>query len=119
MRDWICGFFMAWGMFLAIPCPRKIWSEGARQKMLVCMPLVGLLAGGVWAGAWLLLRGAPGPVRAAVCAAVFRERGLLDWQETEHTITLHLHRGCRVSLEHSPLMAALAYHDSEKGGGAQ
>ena len=51
--------------------------------------------------------------------AVFRERGLLDWQETEHTITLHLHRGCRVSLEHSPLMAALAYHDSEKGGGAQ
>ena len=37
----------------------------------------------------------------------------------EHTITLHLHRGCRVSLEHSPLMAALAYHDSEKGGGAQ
>ena len=65
MRDWICGFFMAWGMFLAIPCPRKIWSESARQKMLVCMPLVGLLAGGVWAGAWLLLRGAPGPVRAA------------------------------------------------------
>ena len=39
MRDWICGFFMAWGMFLAIPCPRKIWSEGARQKMLVCTPL--------------------------------------------------------------------------------
>lgn len=60
---------MAWGMFLVIPCPRKIWSESARQKMLVCMPLVGLLAGGVWAGAWLLLRGAPGPVRAAVCAA--------------------------------------------------
>lgn len=70
MRDWICGFFMAWGMFLAIPCPRKIWSESARQKMLVCMPLVGLLVGGIWAGAWLLLRGAPGPVRAAVCAAV-------------------------------------------------
>ncbi len=69
MRDWVCGFFMAWGMFLVIPCPRKIWSESARQKMLVCMPLVGLLAGGVWAGAWLLLRGAPGPVRAAVCAA--------------------------------------------------
>ena len=68
MRDWVCGFFMAWGMFLVIPCPRKIWSESARQKMLVCMPLVGLLAGGVWAGAWLLLRGAPGPVRA-VCAA--------------------------------------------------
>ena len=37
--------------------------------MLVCLPLVGLLVGGIWAGAWLLLRGAPGPVRAAVCAA--------------------------------------------------
>ena len=70
MRDWICGFFMAWGMFPAIHCTRKIWSESARQKMLVFIPLVVLLSGGVWAGAWLLLRGAPGPVRAAVCAAV-------------------------------------------------
>ena len=70
MRDWIYGFFMAWGMFLAIPCPKKLWSETARRKMLVCLPLVGLLVGGIWAGAWLLLRGAPGPVRAAVCAAV-------------------------------------------------
>ena len=73
MRDWVYGFFMAWGMFLAIPCPKKLWSETARRKMLVCLPLVGLLVGGIWAGAWLLLRGAPGPVersRAAVCAAV-------------------------------------------------
>lgn len=52
------------------PCPKKLWSETARRKMLVCLPLVGLLVGGIWAGAWLLLRGAPGPVRAAVCAAV-------------------------------------------------
>ena len=70
MRDWVYGFFMAWGMFLAIPCPKKLWSETARRKMLVCLPLVGLLVGGIWAGAWLLLRSAPGPVRAAVCAAV-------------------------------------------------
>ena len=70
MRDWVYGFFMAWGMFLAIPCPKKLWIETARRKMLVCLPLVGLLVGGIWAGAWLLLRGAPGPVRAAVCAAV-------------------------------------------------
>ena len=65
MRDWVYGFFMAWGMFLAIPCPQKLWSETARRKMLVCLPLAGLLVGGIWAGAWLLLRGAPGPVRAA------------------------------------------------------
>ena len=86
MRDWICGFFMAWGMFLAIPCPRKIWSESARQKMLVCIPLVGLLAGGVWAGAWLLMRGAPGPVRAAVCAAV-------PWLPTRRRILKDSHCG--------------------------
>ncbi|MFR6394645.1 MAG: adenosylcobinamide-GDP ribazoletransferase [Oscillospiraceae bacterium] len=51
------------------PAPGRYGAKAARQKMLVCMPLVGLLAGGVWAGAWLLMRGAPGPVRAAVCAA--------------------------------------------------
>ena len=47
MRDWVYGFFMAWGMFLAIPCPKKLWSETARRKMLVCLPLVGLLVGGI------------------------------------------------------------------------
>ena len=43
MSDWIYGFFMAWGMFLAIPCPKKIWSESARRRMLACLPLVGLI----------------------------------------------------------------------------
>ena len=47
MREWITAFFMAWGMFLAIPCPCKRWDERARQKMLVCLPLVGLVVGGV------------------------------------------------------------------------
>lgn len=58
MREWITAFFMAWGMFLAIPCPCKRWDERARQKMLVCLPLVGLVVGGVWAVLALLLRGA-------------------------------------------------------------
>ena len=49
MRDWVYGFFMAWGMFLAIPCPKKIWSETARRKMLACLPLVGVVVGAVWA----------------------------------------------------------------------
>ena len=56
VRDWIYGFFMAWGMFLAIPCPKKIWSESARRKMLACLPLVGIVVGAVWAlAAWLEL----------------------------------------------------------------
>ena len=69
MSDWIYGFFMAWGMFLAIPCPKKIWRESARRHMLACLPLVGLLAGGVWVlCAWAagLL---PRPVGALLCAA--------------------------------------------------
>lgn len=54
MRDWVYGFFMAWGMFLAIPCPKKIWSETARRKMLACLPFVGIVVGAVWAlCAWL------------------------------------------------------------------
>ena len=69
MSDWIYGFFMAWGMFLAIPCPKKIWREGARRKMLACLPLAGLIVGGVWAlSAWLggFL---PRPLGALLCAA--------------------------------------------------
>ena len=47
---------MAWGMFLAIPCPLRRWNEKAREKMLVCLPLVGLAVGGIWLGLYLLLR---------------------------------------------------------------
>ena len=69
MRDWVYGFFMAWGMFLAIPCPKKIWSETARRKMLACLPLVGVVVGAVWAlCAWLTWY-LPHPLGAALCAA--------------------------------------------------
>ena len=70
MSDWVYGFFMAWGMFLALPCPFRRWRESARGKMLACLPLVGAVVGGVWIlGAWLLA-GAPLGVRALVLAAV-------------------------------------------------
>ena len=69
MRDWVYGFFMAWGRFLAIPCPKKIWSETARRKMLACLPLVGVVVGAVWAlCAWLAWY-LPHPLGAALCAA--------------------------------------------------
>ena len=61
--------------------------------------------------------GAEPVLRAAVCAAVFRERGLLDWQQEGDTVDLRLYRGKHVSLDMSPLLAALKY-DGEKGGGA-
>ncbi len=64
---------MAWGMFLAIPCPFPKWSENARRQMLCCLPVIGCIVGGIWAGAWVLLGKAhfiPAAVRAVVLAAL-------------------------------------------------
>ena len=69
MSDWVYGFFMAWGMFLAIPCPKKIWRESARRKMLACLPLVGCVVGGVWVLCAYLVQWLPGPLAAALLAA--------------------------------------------------
>lgn len=66
MKLWFTGFFMAWGMFLAIPCPLRIWDERARRHMTRCLPLVGGLVGGLWALAAFLLRSAPAPILALV-----------------------------------------------------
>ena len=55
MKDWFYAFFMAWGMFLSIPCPFPRWRESARGRMLMCLPLIGLVEGGLWALlVWLL-----------------------------------------------------------------
>lgn len=70
MRGWITGFLMAWGMFLAIPCPIRPWDETARSKMMVCLPLVGGIVGGLWALAAWLLGGVPAPVRGFCLAAL-------------------------------------------------
>ena len=71
MSEWLDGFSMAWGMFLAIPCPLRRWNEKAREKMLVCLPLVGLAVGGIWLGLYLLLRHAAiGGLYAFLMAAV-------------------------------------------------
>ena len=69
MSDWIYGFFMAWGMFLTIPCPKKIWRENARRKMLACLPLIGLIVGGIWALCAWLGSFLPQPLAALLCAA--------------------------------------------------
>lgn len=69
MKDWIYGFFMAWGMFLALPCPLKLWKEAARSKMLCCLPFVGFVVGGVWVLAAYLARFLPLPVGGLLLAA--------------------------------------------------
>ena len=67
---WIKGFFMAWGMFLSIPCPVRRWDERARRHMTLCLPLVGAIVGALWALAAWLLRGAPDAIRALLLAVL-------------------------------------------------
>ena len=68
MKLWFYAFFMAWGMFLSLPCPFPRWNEKARGRMLACLPIIGILIGAVWAfAAFLLSRIAcPKPVAAFV-----------------------------------------------------
>lgn len=73
MKKLIYGFFMAWGMFLSIPCPFPKWDENAKRQMLCCLPVIGCIVGGIWAGACFLLYKAqfiPSPVRAVILSAL-------------------------------------------------
>jgi len=42
------GFFMAWMMFLWIPSPSTKWDENKKIQMLLWMPAIGLMIGGLW-----------------------------------------------------------------------
>lgn len=48
MKDFIIGFFMAWGNFLTLPCPYKRWDNGLKNMMLAFLPGVGMVAGLLW-----------------------------------------------------------------------
>ncbi|MCR5808872.1 MAG: adenosylcobinamide-GDP ribazoletransferase [Clostridiales bacterium] len=71
MKAWLHAFFMAWGMFLAVPCPYKKWDEKALDRMLVFLPAMGLIVGGVWVLAAYLthLLAFPAAVTAALLSA--------------------------------------------------
>ncbi len=70
MKLWFYAFFMAWGMFLSVPCPFPKWDEKARGRMLACLPLIGMLIGALWALAAFLLGRfyCPKPISAFVLA---------------------------------------------------
>ena len=42
MKTYLHAFFMCQSMFCAIPAP-QVWDEKARDKMLLFLPMVGLL----------------------------------------------------------------------------
>ncbi len=43
------AFFMAWGNFLVIPCPRKVWDGECKNMMLAMLPSVGIIYGAMTA----------------------------------------------------------------------
>ena len=54
MKIYFHAFAMCQSMFCSIPFPCNIWEENARDKMLLCLPVVGLEIGAIWAVlAWL------------------------------------------------------------------
>ena len=41
----LTALMMAWGTYLAIPCPYKVWDDALRPWQIVCLPPVGLVVG--------------------------------------------------------------------------
>ena len=62
MKDIFTAFFMSWGMFLSVPCPVRRWDDRLRNLMLLCLPFTGLIIGGLWALAAVLLTKARCPL---------------------------------------------------------
>ena len=59
---------MAWGMFLAVPCPVKVWDEKLRDNMLSMLPFIGVLIGIMYIVLIMLVRNISQALRAAVLA---------------------------------------------------
>lgn len=54
MKLWFYAFGMCQSMFCALPFPWHGWEEKARDRMLLCLPLIGLEIGFLWWGlSWL------------------------------------------------------------------
>jgi len=70
MKKVIHAFFMALGMFTAIPCPYRPWDEDARSMMILFLPIIGLFVGAIWMGIGMLgeLIAMPRLLMAAVMA---------------------------------------------------
>lgn len=54
MKLWLYALGMCQSMFCALPFPWHGWEEKARDRMLLCLPVIGLEIGFLWFGAvWL------------------------------------------------------------------
>ena len=80
MKLWFYALGMCQSMFCALPFPWHGWEEKARDRMLLCLPLIGLEIGLIWRGLvwvcdWLAL---PQAIRAVVmCATPYLLTGFM------------------------------------------
>ena len=42
------SFLMCWQMFLWIPCPSTKWDQNKVKEMLLWLPVIGIIVGGIW-----------------------------------------------------------------------
>ena len=80
MKLWLYALGMCQSMFCALPFPWHGWEEKARDKMLCCLPVIGLEIGFLWwaVGALALRLALPGLIGGAlVCAAPYFLTGFM------------------------------------------
>ena len=80
MKLWLYALGMCQSMFCALPFPWHGWEEKARDKMLCCLPVIGLEIGLLWwaVGAVALRLELPGLIGGAlVCAAPYFLTGFM------------------------------------------
>lgn len=80
MKLWLYALGMCQSMFCALPFPWHGWEEKARDKMLCCLPVIGLEIGLLWwaVGAVAVRLDLPGLLSAAVvCAAPYFLTGFM------------------------------------------
>lgn len=80
MKQLLHAFAMCQSMFCAIPCPWNIWDEKARDKLLWCLPGVGLEIGVLWwfvARICILLQIPSAAAGFLICAIPFFATGFL------------------------------------------
>lgn len=56
MKKYMTAYAMTQSMFCSLPFPCKTWDEKCRPYMLLCLPIIGLEIGALWAAASVILR---------------------------------------------------------------
>lgn len=70
MKKFLTAFFMAWGNFITIPCPCKLWDSKLKNLMLAMYPTIGAVIGTGWMLLLFVILKIPAPVSDNLIAFV-------------------------------------------------